>query len=1275
MPATVPFKVYLYEHDTLYKAADGSEPCPVSLFVGSKPSVTFKRVVEEAFVQAQLPHGNASKSRIFTVSPGVRHKKYAEQKLTSKWTIASCMGDSHIVWSGAPVILRMYEKGKSGIKIPNPAALVAAAASATAAALKGSNTGPAEVNLSFFIPERGASVPFPIPPSNLKTIKFPTDEPLKTSVPRLLKEHAGVSYSPDKYELFISTLSAEPGFDSPLLIHVDMDKKPFELFLVDGDTFVLKELPAFKGVADKFAKCDSVEKTALMLACEFSQEPLLENEHPLDLNALAKELGLPESLVKEYSDHGAANAKFGVTSLLTELHDRLAHVQTHPIYNKEAFETEKSYTDWCYDERENVLALMRNFLFERQPFCAELHVRVCSADGIHASDISGVSDPYCKIMYKTQLQTTGVCMQTLHPKWEEEFIFSVSSLDKPMTFNLYDWDPLSAHDYLGTATLPFREQIGIFDGQKHTVTLPINKKGEMVVEVQAFFENSRFLDDTPSSEPAPDADYRDVYKRLYSALHEEKSIEPESPWLLREVAARTGVSQIFSSLMKLDALLKMEPTIDPDFNKCLYNNSMRILRPDTIANREEAKSIVEIIQKLYEYLRDKYMPYCFCNKDTTRPVMEQCVRLFVECCIGAKKTDEMADVLSKCVDTGVRGQCKLLTDAVAWNDEEKVGNDVRTLVCEQLLTFFGSLHSMYDDVMPTNIKPRIFQTLVSVFTDCVDECYAHMCDILIKPSKSYQGAVYAIMQATATLANGIKERTNLPLEIPSAKGLFILWVKNNSPLLNEWVERAITVDKFEPLQKGLLHSSSVVDVSESCSQIISQMKALTIPDVFVWGQCGEVLLGVMQLYFNLQKKRAMEIVQGHQIDMFSPEEEGKEGRALQKACIAIGNIEKGQELLDTIITSIEEGMEIWHKDHNDADSNSRFDISSQALSENVAATMKLGQQSIADPIRVLATCLCNPLAVAMNEALASDQGLTEAMVNKVTGHYDDAIGAAHDLVSKKAFRMLLYSCWLISSDIISKCMLTDAPANGPKKGMNVATIRDSIDSALSLLYEYFNPEEGEGLTQSQLDGARGYINAKRLICLYRQNTESLVAITRGFAAKPRRDPSEADPLLKDTTQKEVETIIKTRIEEGDLWARAYAKEMNGSDDSAGVREHFSLPPSELLLDKWVCSVGRKAGTLYLMSRHLCFDTAFSKAMNDTTSVVIMLEDILTIEEVNMMLLFKGLKITAEHMEADEIPVFSKFVTKAVDVSAAIRAQALIVGNTHLAEQEKKDDKK
>jgi len=1273
LPATVPFKVYIYEHDTTFKAKAGSEPCPVSLFVGSKPNLTFKRVVEEAFQQAGLPQHSCHKYRIFTVMPGVRFRKFAELKLTSKWSIASCMAPANIIWHGAPVIMRLYNKSrKSGIKIPNPAALVASAASATAAALTGANTGPSDVTVSFYIPARGAEIPFPIPQDQLKSVKFPMVEPLNSTMPRLLKE-AGIEYDPAKHEVFLTTMSAEPGADTPLLIPIDLAKKPLELFLVESDILVIKELPPFKGIADKFAECDSVSKTGFMLACEFAAEPLFPQSEPLDLAALAKALELPEDLAKQYREHGEANAKYGPISLLTELNDRLNHVEANPTYNKDTFENEKNYNDWCTDERESILALMRNVLFQRQQFCAELHVRVCGADDISGADIGGFSDPYCTVIYKTQVQSTKVCMQTLHPKWDEEFVFSVSSLDKAMTFNLYDWDALSAPDYLGTATLPFREQIAVLDGQKHTLTLPINKKGEITIEVQAYFEGARFLSASTPETPAPKTDFRAVYKCLYMALKEDKAVTPEAPWLLREFSARTGVSQIYCSIMKLDDLLKLEPSISVEYNKCLYNNAMKILRPMSVPNRDEIKVIVEHVGILYDFLRDKYMPMCFCDKDTARDVMETCVRLYVECCIAAKKTEEMAEILEKCVKTGVRGQCNLLTSTIAWKDEEKVGDDVRTLVCEQLLTFFNALHSMYENVMPSNIKDRIFNALVSVFAECVDECYGQLCDVLCNTSKSHQGAVYAIMQATTTLAKNIKDLTGVTMQIPAATALYNLWVRNNSPTLTNWVERAINVDKFVPLQQGLLHSSSVVDVSEACSQIITQMKELVVPDVFVWTQAGEVLLEAMELYFNLQKNRAKEIVKKHENNMFAESEE--EGRPLQKVCIAIGNIEKGQELLDTIIASVEEGMEKWHKENPTEADNSRFDISSQALSQSVATRMKKGQNAIADPIRLLATVICNPLTGAVAAAMESEAGLTEEMISKVTSKYDDAIGAAHSLLSKRSFRMLLYSCWLISTDTISKAVPPNAECNGPKKGMNIPSIRDSIDNALTLLYDYFNPEEGEGLTQSQLDGSRGYTESRRLVCLYRQNTESLIAITRGFAAKPRRLPDAVDPLLKGTTQMEVETLIKTRIEEGDLWARAYAKEMGGSDDSQGVRDHFSLPPSELLLNKWVCSVGRKAGTLYLMSRHLCFDTAFSKAMNDTTSVVIMLEDITSIEEVSLMLLFKGIKITADHVAEDEIPVFSKFVAKVQDVMTAIRCQALLINNTHLSADGESKDKK
>jgi len=816
LPVTVPFKVYIYEHNTTYKPQKGGEPCPVSLFVGSKPSITFKRVVEEAFTQANLPHGSSHKSRIFTVLPGVRHQKYLEQKLTSKWTIASCLAPTNIVWHGAPVVMRFYnKKTKSGIKIPNPAALVAEAAKATAATLTGNNTGPADVTINFYVPGRGAAIPYPIPPGDLKAVKIPNDELLSTSVPRCLKE-AGLEFDPAKHELFIVTLGAEPGVDVPLLIPVDMNKKAMELFLVDTDIMVIKDLPPFKGIADKFSACDSVDKAALMLACEFSAEPLLPKDGtPVDLDALAKELGVDKELVNTYSTHGKGNATYGVASLCTELEDRLRHISDNPVYNKEAFESEKSYNDWVNDERENILALMRDVLFQRQEhFCAELHVHPVTADDIMSADLGGFSDPYCTVIFKTQVQSTKVCLQTLHPKWDEEFIFTVASLDKAMTFNLYDWDALSAPDYLGTASLPFREHISILDGQKHTLTLPINKKGEITVEVQAFFENSRFLDSTdlePGQTPLPTIDYRAVYKRLYQVLHEDKNVSSESPWLLREVASRTGVSQIYCSCMKLEDLLKMEPRIDPDFSKCLFNNAMRVIRPMSVANREEAKEIVDHIASLYEYLRDKYLPYCFCNKDTTRPVMESCVQLYVECCIAAKKSDEMAKVLINCVETGVQGQCNLLISGIKWDNADTVGDEVRTVVCEKLLSFFDVLHGIYDNIMPTNIKPQIFQALVTVFAKSVDEMYGSLCNVMCNPEKSYQGAVFAIMKATTALENNIFERTNLHLEIPSANGLFILWVKNNNPILTEWVKLLSTSinSSLSSQDFSILHLSSM----------------------------------------------------------------------------------------------------------------------------------------------------------------------------------------------------------------------------------------------------------------------------------------------------------------------------------------------------------------------------------------------------------------------------------------------------------------------------------
>ena len=1404
LPVTVPLKVYVEEHATTYKAAKGAEQCPVSLFVGSKPSLTFKRVVEEAFVQANLPHGSSHKSRIFTVLPAVRRSKQSVQKLTSKWTIASCMAPYNIVWPGAAVVLRHYNKSKkSGISLPNPAALVAAAAAATAATFSGANAAPGEVTLAVYRAPRGPApqpLPYPLPAAALHRVTLPNDVPLAECAPAALAA-AGLEYSPARHELCITTLGAEPGVDAPLLVPLDLARKPMELFLVDTDVLVLKDAPPFRTVADKFPACDSLDKTAMMLACMYAAEPLVpfstdgsssigastiastsasgtatttttgttgtgtgttteesNSTQPVDFEALAKALNVSEEEVAEFRARGAENATYGAASLLVELQDRLRHVGAHAVYGADAFESAQAYADWRAEEQEHVLALMRDVVFRRQrpAFCAEVHVRVRAADDVPAGDLDGFSDPYCTVVFKTQVQSTKVCLHTLHPKWDEEFVFSVATLDKAMTFNLYDWDALSAPDYLGTATLSFAEHVAVLDGARHTLTLPFSTKGTLTLEVQAFFDGSRYLDptqaicpaqeqtfssektpektpeqtseqtseQTPAQEktpaqeqtPAPAVDYRACYRRLYSVLGEAESIAPEPAWLLRELAERGGVSQVYCASLKLDDVLRLEPRVDGAFSRCLAPAAMRVLRPAAVPSREERGLIAAHVAALDAYLRERYLPLCFASKDATRPVMETCVQLFVECGVAARRRpDDTAAVLGACVRAGVRAQCALLTGDIAWDDDERVAGDVCALVRDALPGFFDALAGLYDAIMPTAVRARAAAELVGAFSACVDDCLARLCDALCRQARPHQGAAYQTLQAATALARSVQARTGRALDVPAARGLLLLWVKNNGPTLADWVERAISVDKRVPLQPGLLHSSSVVDVSEACAQIIAQMKELAIPDVFLWPQAGELLLGAMRHYFALQEARALATVRKHRAALFADE------RPLQKACIAVANIEKGQELVDTVISSVEEGMDAWRAAHTDPDSAARADISSQTLAANVAAALKAAQAAIAQPLRLLAEVLCEPVSATVDALFAlssapnsssttssssdgtsaggngagaatgtgatgatSATGATEdanaaaadEAVGKLTSRLDDAMVQMHERLSVRSFRLLLAACWARACDTLGARLAPDADANGPHRGMSVPAVRAGVERALTALYAYFGPDDG--LARAALDRCPAYLRARRLVCLYHQSTENLIALTRSLSSSggagskgsttgsTTAATSALDPRLEGTREADVAAVLRTRMAEGDLWARAFARECGGSALSQAVRDHFSLPPSELLLDKWVCAAGRRTGTLYLLSRHLCFDSAFTKSLSDTSGIVLMLEDIRALDECPVMLLFKGIHITADGTDG-ELPVFSKFVAKVQDVITAIRTQALLVNNKYLAE--------
>ena len=77
---------------------------------------------------------------------------------------------------------------------------------------------------------------------------------------------------------------------------------------------------------------------------------------------------------------------------------------------------------------------------------------VNKAEHLPAMDLTGLSDPFCKLVYGGRTQKTDVVRESLDPEWNESFDFEYKP-DQTMVVELYDWDLIGSNDYMGSVVL------------------------------------------------------------------------------------------------------------------------------------------------------------------------------------------------------------------------------------------------------------------------------------------------------------------------------------------------------------------------------------------------------------------------------------------------------------------------------------------------------------------------------------------------------------------------------------------------------------------------------------------------------------------------------------------------------------------------------------------------------------------------------------------------------------------------------------------------------
>jgi Ca2+-dependent lipid-binding protein len=110
-----------------------------------------------------------------------------------------------------------------------------------------------------------------------------------------------------------------------------------------------------------------------------------------------------------------------------------------------------------------------------------INIKLQSAKGLKAMDLTGKSDPYVIFDYLKNRKMSKVVSKSLDPVWDEEFEFDIWNIDEPIFLSVMDKDLLTKDDLMGKLVITMT----MLKNGENKLALNMPDKGVVYLKVDA----------------------------------------------------------------------------------------------------------------------------------------------------------------------------------------------------------------------------------------------------------------------------------------------------------------------------------------------------------------------------------------------------------------------------------------------------------------------------------------------------------------------------------------------------------------------------------------------------------------------------------------------------------------------------------------------------------------------------------------------------------------------------------------------------------------------